>query len=720
MNAPVDFIFGVHFHQPVGNFRSVLENSYNDAYRPFIETFKKFKKIKLNLHISSPLLEYFNKKHPDFISSIREEVERGSIEMISGGFYEPILVTIPRRDIDGQIKMMSSYLQKKFNTVPRGIWLTERVWEPHIPTLLKKTGIQYLAVDDTHFIQAGFPPQDLNGYYITEDRGNKLGIFIINKRLRYLIPFKLPKTIIRTLKDFGAKAEKGVTPLLSMLDDGEKFGVWPNTKEWVYDKKWLNNFFKSLEENSSWLKTYTLSDYYDSHPPKDIAYLPASSYYEMLEWSMPTEGALKIKEIKSNLKKKGLFEKVDPYLTGGIWKNFFFKYPESNYMHKRMLYMSNLLDKSAGNFNDEKLKEKAYRYLYKSQCSCSYWHGVFGGIYLSHLRNAIYENLIKLQKILDSLNHGNKQFLEVCNTDLDADGCEEIIINSDKLFIAVKPSRGGAIEEITDKKTDFNQLNTIARRKEHYYDKIIGPMKPELTINSKESRDSEEGIGSIHEKHSANYSKYKKYLVYDKYPRKGFIDHIFPKNIKLKDFKKNKYSSPSLFTLPYTFNIKNKKGGVSLTMERDFEFLNTEGHITKIIKARQGKRSFNQTIRIKNNSDNPFDNYYAVEYNFSLLTNQSREKYYIYGRNKKVNLSETKCLNNIVSVGVADESQDFKIILKPNLQANAWIFPINTVTNSEAGFELTYQASSIVILFPLKLGPGENFKAELQYLIESL
>src|SRR5436305_7940107 len=39
--------------------------------------------------------------------------------------------------------------------------------------------------------------------------------------------------------------------------------------------------------------------------------------------------------------------------------------------------------------------------LYRGQCNCPYWHGAFGGIYLPHLRNAIYNQLIACDNLID-------------------------------------------------------------------------------------------------------------------------------------------------------------------------------------------------------------------------------------------------------------------------------------------------------------------------------
>ena len=42
--------------------------------------------------------------------------------------------------------------------------------------------------------------------------------------------------------------------------------------------------------------------------------------------------------------------------------------------------------------------------LYRGQCNCPYWHGAFGGIYLPHLRHAIYNQLIACDDLLDQLD----------------------------------------------------------------------------------------------------------------------------------------------------------------------------------------------------------------------------------------------------------------------------------------------------------------------------
>ena len=697
MTGPVDFIFGLHLHQPVGNFEYVLENAYQDAYLPFIETFKKFKKIKMSLHISSPLLEYFKEVHPDFITMIKEEVEKGRIEMLGGGFYEPILISIPERDIHGQINKMEEFLKENFSTHSRGIWLTERVWEPHLPSLLKNTGVEYTAVDDTHFIQAGFTKEMLTGYYITEDRGNTLGIFIINKTLRYLIPFELPDKTINKFKEFAAATNK---PLYCMLDDGEKFGLWPNTKDWVYGKKYLEKFLTALEENSSWLKTWTLSDYFNNNPPKGTAYLPSCSYSEMLEWSMPLRGAEKIHSIKEKLKAAELFEETNPYITGGVWENFFSKYPESNYMHKKMLYLSNYLDSSRNKFTDKKNLQNAYTHLYKAQCNCPYWHGVFGGIYFSHLRDAIYRNLNKLHTILDGVNHPEKEFIDVTEYDIDRDSRKEILIDTDKLFISLKPSQGGRIEEISDKETFFNHLNTIARRKELYHNEILSETKNNQHTSPKD------GISSIHNIAVDDTSSLKKYLQYDNYQRKSLIDHILKENTTLEDFHNQNFRP-----LPYSYKINSNSDKTNINLYSK----NGSISISKGIEFSKGSKLFKVHISLQNLSKSEIKFKYGIEFNFSMLSDTSDEKYYLFNKKEKQKLSKDGIFSNASEFDIIDESLNFSVNIQMDKNCELWYFPVRAVTNSESGFERTYQSSCLIPTFNISLKEKDSFSLNLTY-----
>jgi alpha-amylase/alpha-mannosidase (GH57 family) len=130
--------FGIHNHQPVGNFDSVFQQAHKDSYAPFLQLLEKYPQIKISLHQSGILWFWQQKNQPDYFDLVRKMIDRGQIELLSGGFYEPILTAIPTRDVHGQIDMLTQYLKFQFGADAVGLWLTERVWEPHLPKILNE------------------------------------------------------------------------------------------------------------------------------------------------------------------------------------------------------------------------------------------------------------------------------------------------------------------------------------------------------------------------------------------------------------------------------------------------------------------------------------------------------------------------------------------------------------------------------------------------------
>ena len=89
-------------------------------------------------------------------------------------------------------------------------------------------------------------------------------------------------------------------------------------------------------------------------------------------------------------------------MGGGFWRNFKVKYPESNQMYSRMMYVSELFQRALAQGCNQQALDTAQDHLYQGQCNCSYWHGAFGGIYLPHLRNAVYQHLLAAETLLEN------------------------------------------------------------------------------------------------------------------------------------------------------------------------------------------------------------------------------------------------------------------------------------------------------------------------------
>lgn len=479
----------LHFHQPVDNYPWVFEDVYKKSYEPLINHIFNYSEIKFTLHFSGNLLEWFIKHKPDFIDKIKIMAKRGQIEMIGGGFYEPIFAIIPHRDKITQINRLSELIKAEFKIDAKGAWLSERVWEPNYPSFLSETGLNYVIVDDNHFRSTGITERDTFYSYITEDEGKTLRIFPINEELRYLAPWKPTYLSIDYLKK---NANEEGDRCVLFMSDAEKMGVWGTTHQICYIKGHLEGdngkpfipaFFEQIIKNK-WIKSITLSEYMDTFPAKSLIYLPTASYDKMEEWVLPTKERKVFETLRKDLKKDPEKHQEYQFLKGGFWRYYLVKYPESNNMHKKMLYVREKLiqvENQVHKLENEEIRMKAltniseaWKEIYKSQCNDAYWHGLFGGVYLQFLRFSVYTHLINAEKIIDNLNAGfhssKNKYFSINTLDFNKDSRMDVIIESDLLNVYVNPSDGGTIFELDYKPKSYNLLNTLTRWPEAYHD----------------------------------------------------------------------------------------------------------------------------------------------------------------------------------------------------------------------------------------------------------
>lgn len=459
-------LLGIHSHQPVGNFPWVVKEGIKKAYLPFLKVLREFPKVKILVHISGPLFGYLERLAPEVLVILKERVDCCQVELLGGPFYEAILPILPLRDQKEQIQRMTRYLEDHFGFTPVGAWIPERVWEPSMASLFVDSGIEAVFLDDSHFLAGGLETSQLGGYFLTEDKGKVLKVFPINKPLRYLIPFKPMEKIQRFFKE-------NPQGLLAMVDDGEKFGIWPGTYPWVYEKGWLRDFFSFLSEGSM-IKTVSLTEAL-KEKPQGWVYLPTTSYEEMEEWTLPPHRQIKVHALK---------EKVDPtFIRGGFFRNFFSRYPESQRLYRRLLSVGEKLTP----------EEPAYTTYLEAQCNDAYWHGLFGGLYLPHLRHALWERVIEV-------------FKEKPTED-------PYLLKNTYWGIFLSPK--GFVEDLFDLEGNHNWAATVGRRLEGYHLQALEKGKKEG-----------EGISTIHEMVPVLTEKEKSQLVEDDLPLNILEDHF--------------------------------------------------------------------------------------------------------------------------------------------------------------------------------------------------
>ena len=743
MPEPAVFLaLGVHNHQPVGNFDWVCRTHYEEAYRPFLDAMAAHPALPFSLHISGPLLEWLLRDAPDYLDLVRRMVATGQVEMKGGAFFEAILAAVPDPDKTAQLERMNTFLAEHLGVRAAGAWLAERVWEPHLALPLADAGLQYAVLDDSHFLAAGLPPEATYGYYVTEEQGRRFDLFPISKDLRYLIPFHEPDEVLAFLKGLPAgrtmvPEAPGTTqeshmaagqdgcappPLAVYDDDGEKFGGWPGTRQHVYGRGWLERFLSALEEaqEAGWLRVVTLGQYRRLHRPLGRIYLPTGSYAEMVEWS------------------------------GGFYRNFLVRYPEANRLHKRMLLTSRRvrdalpartaasIDPEPGPGGTPDASGAAYDHLLRAQCNDAYWHGVFGGLYLPHLRHAAYSALLAAERLLPVTARPPIEVL-----DFDLDGEDEVFLRSPGLTAVVSPASGGALLALDHLPSAFALMDTLRRRREPEHRALeefaqSGPLDDAPRGGSRAQ--------TIHEGVRMKEPGLESLLYADRWPRTSLLDHFFERSAgwnemleaqagDLGDFPGGRFEILALRTAS---DPPEREARPSVLLQRHGRVGHLAAHIQKRIAL--GKSAdlvvVDYQVEFCEGTDTsggppleasgaePSSVWFAPELNFTLLAGWAEDRYVLVDglRPEDSFLADGGTHAGASSVTLVDEASGLRVTLRWRARTPGDVevpgtlhrYGVVTVSQSEDGFERIYQATALVPSWPMPLAAGTRLDVRLE------
>jgi hypothetical protein len=685
MRPHVRFVFVLHNHQPVGNFDSVFAEAYERSYRPFLDLFEQHPGIRIGLHTSGPLAEWLDKHHADYLDRLARLAAEGRLEIVGGGFHEPILAMLPSRDRIGQIQSYREWLQQRLSTTVRGAWIAERVWDPGMTADLVAAGVEWTILDDEHFKAAGLAEDELDRPWLTEGDGKTLSVLPVSERLRYVIPFDSPQASIDHLAELAARRDGAVAVF---GDDGEKFGVWPDTHRAVFEEGWLRTFFSMLEANSDWIRMSLPSEVVDEVPPGGTVWLPECSYREMTEWVLSPNDADACRRARRLAADREELQPIGRFIRGGSWRNFRRRYPEALEMYARMMAVSDRLEaiRRASSMADPELLADATSHLYRGQCNCSYWHGAFGGIYLPHLRNAVYQELIAADLAADAAVGREGPWVEAATGDFTYDGRSEVRLANETLDCWLAPDAGGMLYELDVKPARHNLLATLDRRREAYHTQVLaGPGAARSVVDaSQQATFKQEGLDRL--------------VQYDRFRRKSLIDHFYDLDVSLEALVAGEAMERGDFAEGhYTSQIRRDPDRVELTLTKKGNAWGIPFQLTKEVALAADSSTLDIDYRLEG-LPNDCRHHLAVEFNFAGMPADAAGRFFHDDAGNDLGeLGSRLNLMAVRSLGLTDSWLGIDCMLSCSRPSGIWTFPIQTVSQSEGGFEAVHQS---VVLMP--------------------
>jgi 4-alpha-glucanotransferase len=690
----------LHNHQPVGNFDHVMAAAADSAYAPMLAALDRHPRIRLALHYSGPLLDWLRPHRPDLLRRLRGLVARGQVEVMTGGYYEPILAIISEADRRGQIEKLTRTVAAEFACAADGLWLAERVWEPHLARSLGEAGIRYTIVDDTHFHAVGLEDPQLLGYYVTEDEGVPLAIFPSLRRLRYLIPWAPVEEVIaylRTLADSDIRPEGREAPLdLALMgDDGEKFGLWPTTYAHCWEQGWVERFFDALEAEP-WIDLVPPGEYRRTREPAGWIYLPTATYQEMTEWALPPDRARALAQLRHDLEAGGRAEAL-PFIRGGFWRHFLVKYPEVNTLHHLALRAGQKVHAMAAGPD----RARALDELWAGEGNCTYWHGVFGGVYLPHLRGAAFGHLIAAEAIADQARHRGP-YVDGEAADLNGDGRPEVRLATDLAVCTVDPARGGGLVEWDDRPARRHLGNVLTRRLESYH--------ADLRRAARQSAGPAGGAGAVESIHTTAVRMkepgLERLLVYDRAGRAALRIHLLPPGTTRDQVWRDEQGElGAFFTGGYGWRLDQAAGSVRLVLTRAAALEDGEAAVERTIEMAAGRRGLSHVMRVRWTGTRPVRAVVAEEWDLGVFGEPG--SVHLQAAGQRLSLHEPGDLPSADRVEVVESHSGLTLTFLPSARAVVWALPLITISNSEAGYERNYQGAMVLLCWPLQLASGE-------------
>jgi hypothetical protein len=421
MAAKVSVVLGFNAHIPVGASDTLFEKIYTERLKPFFKTIYQFPQIPIALHFSGTLIHKVDRIYGELSSLISKMIERKQIELIGGGFYEPMMPLLSHQDRIGQIELLTTYLRKSFNKRVCGSYIPDIAWEQSMTSALNSVGMLYTFLDEKRFIDAGLTINEYKLPCIHEDKGKTIAIFPVFSSIKKELE------------------EKKTTEVFEKLLERSNI---QNDCNYIYTI--FPNFFRIAEKENA--------------PAEDCLnyFFETVSQHKDISWTSPGK-AVKISEP---------LHKV--YFSDTECKKYLIEYPEAGLIYAKMIWTKSLIDQLKG---DKERKHSAQEELWKSQgyslfCYDNQYETCFNqencmerfaGIFNTRLRSASYSSMLLAERTTREKGDWKASLV---SDDFDLDGKNEYLFQGELMNCFVRP-RGATLFELDFFPKTWNYLNTV-------------------------------------------------------------------------------------------------------------------------------------------------------------------------------------------------------------------------------------------------------------------
>jgi alpha-amylase len=421
-------LLGLYDQKPLGTRREDLEYSLHACYKPLLTFLYANPEIRISLYFSGIIYQWLENEHPEINMLISDMVKRRQIELLSGGFYDPVLSMLPTKDRSHQVEMLTTFIRKRFGSRPRTAWITDQIWSPALVNTLSISGIR-AAFQHTNSQIAHPEP------FLMQEMGKLLCLFPIHDGLTGQIH----------AGDFNG--------FQSSLDAAQKTHMHSVISIMIDMGKLVSQ--SMLDEVQTCEKLSHTLVQIGSQQDKFSLTLPHREYQQVTgEDYLPS----------------GWYSYSKPDTADHI-NELLLIHPEIKYLYGKLHYSSKLIP---GIKKEKGLKKLALKEMLKGESFGPFSTSSNGGMYQHALRKENYSHLIEVDKI----SREKGVFTSSITTyDIDFDTEDEYIYRG-KNITAVLDRIGGQVIELDYLVNSWNYLDTFVGRDEDLARRSIPTITP--------------------------------------------------------------------------------------------------------------------------------------------------------------------------------------------------------------------------------------------------
>lgn len=714
---------------------------------PLVEVLEHLPDLPAALHVSGALLEHAEARYPTDLARIRALVQAERLEILGGGWFDPVLSVLPERDASGQVRMMGRRAESLLGQRPRGAWLPYGAWDPALPRVLGRQEIRYAVLDPTPFRCAGHTPGDIQGWYTTEREGVPLALFPTDDDLSRVDCLTDPARVLSLLRRKAAQDAGLLTWILDMRNFGVRPGTWDCT--WGRQGGWMPRLLRQLATQDHWIKALSFTQALARLDPRGRVYLPSA-------WS--GEGSTEASEpVRPDLTPIPLAASPAATMpTCMPWETWLARYEEANRLHKRMLRASRAVDQldravrarpaDKADLLKESLDRGTYS-LFRGQAAAPLGPDTWGGVHDGRLRHEAWSHLARAEAMVMRVLSGRDR-LRFDQSDFDCDGHEEVLVTTPYFGAVVDPDAGGALVELDSWALPGNLLNTLARREEPWYAELLAarplpaladalpapraldtpPRRDDdVVLDDPEDDDGERtpveralvggpesatptpgGRGPVPvEFRDAQ-------LAVDRWPRYAFLDRFLGPQASLDNFRRGLFPEDGDFVAGAyeLLKVEPVGDGMEVHLARDgMVSTPTRPHSVRVVKRYTFKRdraAFDVSYKILNRYLEPVTTRFGVELNLNLDSGRGGKQYVWFDRKDLRDLFAVGERPGTTEVVWGDEERGYQLVIRLSPGCTAWHFPVETVRRAPDGYETAFQGLCLVLWWELPLWGEEQ------------